>query len=108
MFLALLMELVLKRSGGGGPGIVLPGVTKAKECGGAGPHCPASMPTIPQATGDMPPLPRVTSDRLRAGALTKHPTAALAQDAGQVLLTLGGLVPVWDDHRTVRGRSGHG
>lgn len=107
MFLALLMELVLRRFGGGGLGIGLPGVTKAYECGGVGPHRLASMPTIPQARGDTA-LPRVTSDRLRAGALTEYPTAALAQDAGQILLTLGGLVPVWDNHRTVRGRSGHG
>lgn len=44
MFLALMMELVLRRFGSGGVvGIGLPGVPKAEECCGAGRHCPASL-----------------------------------------------------------------
>lgn len=82
----------------GSPGIGLPGVPKPKECSKAGSHCPTSL-LPPQGT---------TGHRLGGQALTKHPSAVLAQDAGQVLLALGALVPVWNNHRA-RGRwSGHG
>lgn len=65
--------------------------------GGAGPQCPVS-----------PPAPRDRQGTGSAGGLTKRPPAALAQDAGQVLLALSALVPVWDNYRARGGRPGHG
>lgn len=73
--------------------------------------CPVYAPAPPQVTprpeqaGESPrplPLPPPPSPQVsptdpgqaaEGAALTKHPPAALAQDAGQVLLALGALVP---------------
>lgn len=90
----------------GVPGIGLPGVPKAEGCSKASPHPPTSLlpPREQQVTLFSP-----ESNRRQAwGALTKHPSAVLAEDAGQVLLALCALVPVWNNHRARGGWSGHG
>lgn len=125
MFLALMMELDLGRFGGGGPRMGLlrfPRMGRAVEPSLSALSLPPPLPQVTPPTRNRqrrvpspPPLPRPLPQvsppdpgQAAEGALTKHPPAALAQDAGQVLLALGALVPVWDNHRARGGRPGHG
>lgn len=129
MSLALMMELALRRFGGGGPTMGLlrsPRMGRGWSRASVPCLCPPPLPQVTPLPGTgrrgspstppLPrPLPRVTPPPpgtgrgpAAEGALTKHPPAALAQDAGQVLLALGALVPVWDNYRARGGRPGHG
>ena len=95
--MALMTELTLRRFGGGDPRIGLLGSPRLRSAVEQA-LTALLLCSRPPTTGDtiLPREWQVTG--WGRGALTKHPPSVLAQDAGQVLLALGALVPVWDNH----------